>query len=107
MRKGNPEIGRFFAYPNPAREKTTIQIEHNSSLKPTAAEVYIFDASGRMVKQITPTISDGSSVVGHIEWDFRNESGSKVAKGVYYLRAIVTFDNGEQDTKSTKLIYHR
>ena len=107
VRKGNPEIGRFFAYPNPAREKTTIQIEHNSSSKPTAAEVYIFDASGRMVKQITPTISDGSSVVGHIEWDFRNESGSKVAKGVYYLRAIVTFDNGEQDTKSTKLIYHR
>lgn len=107
VKKGNPEIGRFFAYPNPAREKTTIQIEHNSSSKPTAAEVYIFDAAGRMVKMITPTISDGSSVVGRMEWNFRNESGSKVAKGVYYLRAIVTFDNGEQDTKSTKLIYHR
>lgn len=107
VRKGSPEIGRFFAYPNPAREKTTIQLEHNSSSKPTAAEVYIFDAAGRMVKKITPVINDGSSVVGHIEWDFRNESGSKVAKGVYYLRAIVTFDNGEQDTKSTKLIYHR
>ena len=107
VKKGSPEIGRFFAYPNPAREKVTIQIEHNSPSSPIAAEIYIFDASGRMVRHITPSVAKGSFVAGLAEWDFCNQSGGKVANGVYYLRAIVTFDNGEQDTKSTKVIFHK
>lgn len=107
VKKGSPEIGRFFAYPNPARDRVTIQIEHNSPSAPTAAEIYIFDASGRMVRQITPTVANGSFVVGSAEWDFRNQSGGKVANGVYYLRTVVTFDNGEQDTKSTKVIFRK
>ena len=107
VKNGSPKIGRFFAYPNPAREKVSIHIEHNSPSKPTNAEVYIFDASGRMVRKITPAIDNGSYVVGNVEWDFRNESGAKVTNGVYYMRAIVSFDNGEQDTKSAKLIYNK
>lgn len=107
VKNGSPKIGRFFAYPNPAKEKVSIHIEHNSSTKPTSADIYIFDASGKIVRTITPTIDNGSYVIGNVEWDFRNESGGSVSNGIYFLRAIVSFDNGEQDTKSAKLIYHK
>lgn len=107
VRTGEPNIGRFFAYPNPAREKVSIQLEHNSSEKPTDAEIFIFDAAGRMVRSIKPAISDGSYVIGNVEWDFRNQSGAKVANGVYFMRAIVTFANGNQDTKSAKVIFQK
>ena len=107
VKKGKPEIGRFFAYPNPAKERVSIQLEHNGSDSPTDAEIFIFDAAGRLVRNIKPTISDGSYVVGDVEWDFRNQSGGKVANGVYFMRAIVTFANGEQDTKSAKVILQK
>ncbi len=107
VKKGNPQIGRFFAYPNPARERVSIQLEHNSSENPTDAEIFIFDAAGRLVRSIKPAISDGSYVIGDVEWDFRNQSGGKVANGVYFMRAIVTFANGEQDTKSAKVILQK
>ena len=60
-----------------------------------------------MVRSIKPAISDGSYVIGDMEWDFRNQSGGKVANGVYVMRAIVTFANGEQDTKSAKVILQK
>ena len=107
VKNGEPKIGRFFAYPNPARENVHIHIEHNSSDMPTDADIYIFDASGRMLRSIKPSISDGSYVIGNVEWDFRNQSGAKVANGVYFMRAIVTFANGNQDTKSTKVIFKK
>lgn len=98
------EIGRFFAYPNPAKDKVSIQLEHNSGSRLRSAEIFIFDASGRLVRKLTPSIAEGSSVVGNIDWDFDTEGGAKVGRGVYFMRAVVTFSDGEQLAKSAKVI---
>ncbi len=97
------EIGRFFAYPNPAKENVSIQLEHNSS-DIRSAEIFIFDASGRLVRKLTPNVAKGSSVAGKIDWDFSTENGGKAGRGIYFMRAVVTFSDGEQLTKSAKVI---
>jgi hypothetical protein len=69
------------ARPNPARDGATFLLS-----LPQAASVRlrVFDASGRLVREIDPgTLEAGRHVVA---WDGRDASGARVGAGVYFAR---------------------
>jgi hypothetical protein len=72
------------SYPNPFNPQTTIRF----ALKDTApVELVIFDTSGRVVK----TFYSGQELARGIytmTWNGRNENGSPVSSGIYFLRFI-------------------
>lgn len=73
-------------YPNPFNPSTTIQYEIPRAGK---VEVQIFDINGRLVR----TIENQNKSAGayHVEWNGQNESGGKVASGLYLYS--VKFEN--------------
>lgn len=80
---GSPAFpGPALAFPNPARESVLLRV-------PTGAgriDAVIFDARGRRIRKLAATRDE-------VLWDGRDESGRKVASGIYH--ALVTADGRE------------
>lgn len=83
----NEAVTTVRAYPNPFREKITFDIESSIS---TQAVARIFDASGRIVREIE--LGSLSAGMNSFEWDGRNVAGTSVSEGIYFARITV----GEQ-----------
>jgi len=73
------EAGVFFTnYPNPTSEQTTLHYHLEEAQEVSLA---IYDVNGRLVRQLlTSTTQDGEQLV---QWDGTNDSGNKVAAGLY------------------------
>lgn len=69
------------AHPNPFNPGTSIAFELPS---PARVSVAVYDASGRLVR----TLADREFQAGHssIDWDGRDDSGRRVASGIYFAR---------------------
>ncbi|TBR21280.1 T9SS type A sorting domain-containing protein [bacterium] len=91
-----------FAFPNPARSKTTFRFV--SALPGLEAQVTVFDIAGTLVKEIP-----GSAFVAkaggvyHADWDLTNEDGESVASGVYLFMVKVKGNNGQSGKVVKKL----
>lgn len=68
------------AHPSPARHTT--EITFGAGVDAIAGTVSIFDASGRIVRQLARTAGARS-----VQWDTRDAAGRSVAPGVYFVRA--------------------
>jgi hypothetical protein len=83
-------------YPNPFNPTTTItfNLPHSG-----ATSLVVYDVRGRLVR----TLIDGVLQAGpqNLEWDGRNNSGQRVASGVYLYR--LTFGNNVQQKKMVLL----
>lgn len=100
-------IGKFYSYPNPASNKTTLRMEHNQPNQIKSIEIDIYDMMGHLVKHFTPTVVEGSYSIPNTEWDFTSNNGSKVAEGIYMARIIITTINGEQQSAHAKIVHKR
>lgn len=69
-------------WPAPAREKTTFSLRLPQS---DVVRIHILDVAGRAIH----TLSDGAMPAGEatLTWDLRDDSGTRVAPGVYFARA--------------------
>jgi hypothetical protein len=72
-----PEL-RILAYPVPFQDVVNISTESKSMQE---IQLGIYNTRGQLVRKLAA--SAGQSLV----WDGRNQSGSQVASGVYYLKA--------------------
>lgn len=100
------QLGRFYAYPNPAVAEAVLHAEFNTASALEKAEVEIFTLQGQRVASFAPQMQSGSYVVGPIRWDLRNEAGNKVLKGMYLARIRVLTTDGEWLTENTKIIVY-
>lgn len=84
----------FGVAPNPSSHGALI---HYSIGVPTKVRVGIFDVSGRLVR----TLANDKQAPGKwtLQWDGRNDSGHRVASGLYLIR----FDTGSE-TKTVRLV---
>ena len=83
------DLSQVRVYPNPWRSDKPAHLSHpwvTFDNMPLGATVKIFTASGREVKKMTPAVNS-------VQWDLANESGDKVASGVY-LYLITVGDTG-------------
>ncbi|MDE2293366.1 MAG: T9SS type A sorting domain-containing protein, partial [Elusimicrobia bacterium] len=93
---------RVFAFPNPARSRTTIRFV--SGLPGLEAQVLIFDIAGNEVKELPGSqFTSPSSGLYHADWDLTNDRGEAVASGVYLFMVKVKGSNGQTGKVIKKL----
>ncbi len=105
---GDTVIQFFDPYPNPAVissgvNEVTFRIQTPAfDLSPGDYDVMIFNPAGEKVAQRKFTGWNG--IYMNASWDFTNQSGAKVAAGIYMAFVRLTFRDGRPDvTKKYKL----
>jgi flagellar hook assembly protein FlgD len=85
------------AYPNPAITSSTIRVvlSRNDNVQ---LSVEIYDFAGKKIR----TLSVPSTTTNKVEviWDLKNSSGTKMARGTYFARVVVS----DSTTKQEKII---
>jgi len=80
-----PRRLRIQALPNPCRDKVKIQVTAAGlELVPGALRAGIYDASGRLVRNLVPVKTTGSSAV--FEWNGADTRGRRAGLGAYVVR---------------------
>lgn len=97
-------IEQLFNYPNPFRDQTLFNIEHNRPDQTMNVHITIYNLSGEMVRIIDEEIYSPGYNVEPIPWQGDSSGGAKLGGGVYIYRATLTTATGETATSSGKLI---
>jgi len=91
-------------YPNPFTTHTQFFFEHNQPNADLDILVQVFTISGKLVKTIEHQSSASGYRVGPIEWNGRDDFGSKIGRGVYIYRVKVRTSLGHTAEKYEKLV---
>jgi hypothetical protein len=71
-------------YPNPANAQTTISYGVPADYAGKKVQVTVFDLAGRSIRSLASEAASPGRRTLH--WDLRNETGSRVDNGIYYVR---------------------
>jgi hypothetical protein len=94
----------LFNYPNPFREHTLFNIEHNRPDREMKLTLTIYNLSGELVRIIEKQVYSAGYRIEPVEWDGCGAGGSRLGGGVYIYRAVLSTEEGEQAEDSGKLI---
>jgi hypothetical protein len=97
-------INHVLNYPNPFTTHTTFWFEHNQPMTNLKVTVQLFTIAGKLIKTIRQTINNEGFRSNEVEWDGRDDYGSKVARGVYIYRLTVLSANGKKAQKLERLV---
>lgn len=90
-------------YPNPFTTRTNFWFDHNRPGEELRVSVQVFTVSGRLVKTLRNTIFSTGNRSVEVEWDGRDEYGSRIGRGVYIYRLKVQTIDGKSAEKWEKL----
>jgi hypothetical protein len=90
-------------YPNPFTTKTNFWFDHNKPGEELKIHIQIFTVTGKLVKTLRSTIMSAGSRSSEVEWDGRDDYGSKLGRGVYIYRLKVQSSDGKAVQKLEKL----
>jgi hypothetical protein len=93
---GRPAVGRITIWPNPSRGWAELGVEMDS---PTI-RVAVYDVAGRLVRVLRP--ASRADRLLRLQWDGRDERGTTVGNGTYYVRAT-----GDRASLQTKVLLMR
>jgi len=93
------DLGDFVCYPNPvsATKKGRIKIT-NLPFNTSLVDINIYTVAGEFVKSFSSGDIQNDNGRGTITWDLKNQSGSKIAPGVYFA-VVNTPVNGKKVKK--------
>lgn len=92
-------------YPNPVKDFTRFQIEHNQVGNNLAITVRIYDAGGRRVKELSETFFSIENTFDGLQWGGENEQGIPLSNGLYTYQVIISNeDTGEIVRNVKKLV---
>ena len=97
------KLDHVLNYPNPFTTHTSFWFEHNRPGEELIIQIQIYTITGKVVKSIRRTIFSNGNRSSDVEWDGRDEYGSKIGRGVYFYRLRVQSSNGEAAEKLEKL----
>lgn len=90
-------------YPNPFTTHTTFWFEHNRPGEQLNVSIRIFSVAGKLVKTIRSTIFSPGNRSSEVQWDGRDDYGSKIGRGVYIYRLRVQTTDGKAVERLEKL----
>lgn len=97
----------LYNFPNPFTDDTYFVFSHNQSNEMLEVIVEIYDLSGQFMHQFnTQNLSSGIQSTP-IHWSGRLQNGSRLPKGLYIYRLIVTNKMGVRAEKFGKMINYR
>ncbi len=97
-------LSHVLNYPNPFSTHTHFWFEHNKPGQPLQVTLQIMTLSGRVVKSLQQTIITGGTRSAEIEWDGRDEFGSRLGRGVYIYKLRVTGTDKKKKEVWEKLV---
>jgi len=100
-------VENLINYPNPFISETNFVFDHNQSGQDLDVKIQIFSLDGRIVNTIETRITPEGYKSTPIKWTGLNNKGSKIAKGFYIYRAIVSKQDGNTGQDTSKLIFLR
>jgi hypothetical protein len=87
----SPQVAAIRVFPNPWRaDKHAATPKITFDNLPANSEVKLFTVSGHLVKSLSPQASPANTAF----WDLTNDSGDKVASGLYAY--LITDDQGNK-----------
>ena len=84
-------IENILSYPNPFSEGTNIEFRHNA-VAPFDVNVEIYTINGVLIRNIKNTLN--SLHTSRIFWDGLDDSGNRVADGIYLLNVRLRHESG-------------
>lgn len=90
-------------YPNPFTTNTNFWFDHNRAGEELSVTVQVYTVSGKLVKTLKRTIFSTGNRSSEVNWDGRDEYGSKIGRGVYIYRLQVKTSDGKMAYKLEKL----
>ncbi|HEC44966.1 MAG TPA: type IX secretion system sortase PorU [Bacteroides sp.] len=97
-------LDRVLNYPNPFTTHTQFFFEHNQPNAEMDVLIQVFTISGKLVKTIDYQSTGSGYRIGPIDWDGRDDYGSKIGRGVYIYRVKVRTSLGHSAEKFEKLV---
>ncbi len=90
VRKQNKlEIRNLMNYPNPFSVSTRFSFEHNQPDTELEVTLLIYNSQGGLVKTIQKKLITAGTRNCEVNWEGDNQSGAKLAKGIYLYKVIV------------------
>lgn len=98
-------LAQVLNYPNPFRQLTTFQFNHNRQGEDLDIQIRIFTVSGTLVKVLSGTSKASKAHFADLTWDGRNEKNHYLSKGIYiYVLSVRSKRDGSVENKTQKLI---
>lgn len=97
------QLDHVLNYPNPFTSNTQFWFEHNRPGEELAIFIEIYTVSGKLVKTVRETIFSTGNRSNEVNWNGRDEYGSKLGRGVYIYRLRVRTSDGKYAEKWEKL----
>jgi hypothetical protein len=97
-------IDNAMNYPNPLQSGTNFVFEHNRPETKLNVQIQIFNVAGVLAKTIETAVTTAGYRSPPIYWDGRDDSGGRIAQGLYVYRIVVHSSDGSTAAKTQKLI---
>ena len=90
-------------YPNPFTTHTVFGFDHNRPGEPLDVAIQVYTITGKLVKTLKNTIISTGNRSYDVQWDGRDEFGTRLARGVYIYQLKVRTNDGKRSEKWEKL----
>lgn len=84
-------LDKVYNYPNPMKDFTNFIFQHNSD-SPINAQIKIYTAGGRLIKELNKSNITDKFVT--IEWDGKDTDGDNIANGTYLYKINIQSNDG-------------
>ena len=85
---GRFAIDQFMPYPSPVRGNV-MHFNYNFNQNAERVRLRIYDSAGHKITELD-TFDFANTTHGRIKWDLRNDSGKRIANGVYFYKLQIT-----------------
>ena len=96
-------LDQVLNYPNPFTTNTSFWFDHNRPGEELAVSIQVYTVTGKLVKTIRQTIFSTGNRSSEVQWNGRDDYGSKIGRGVYVYRLRVQTTDGKWAEKLGKL----
>ena len=79
-------VKQFSVFPNPFKEKVNIRLQIANEGYDEYNSLRIYNVAGRLVKDFNLSTTDGSHLISILSWDGTDQSGKRVAAGIYFMQ---------------------